>query len=126
MSELGMMSKMMTIWQLNHVLITNCSRGSIYLGECSNCGAKIKISQCKGKHVGRVLLEDSKGNVTRFYEVIQQIHFSGINASIYGQLFIMPLLFTFSISSGSVLVSPSSKPSLPFTLHMLSRETDNQ
>ena len=32
------------------------------LGECSKCGAKIKISKCKNKHVGQVNLEDNTGN----------------------------------------------------------------
>ena len=32
------------------------------IGECTKCSAKMKITKCKSKHVGRVILEDSNGN----------------------------------------------------------------
>lgn len=70
------------------------------LGECSKRDAKMKISKCKSKHFGRVILEDSKGNehkLTMFNEVFQQVvEVSGINASIYEQLLSSPrLVYTF-------------------------------
>ena len=83
------------------------------LGKCSKCDAKMKISKCKSKHVGRVVLEDSKGNehkLTMFNEVLQQVvKISGINASIYEQLLSSPrLVYTFkdeTISSVSRIIT---------------------
>ena len=49
------------------------------LGECSKCDAKTRISKCKSKHVGRVVLEE--GKITMFNVVLQQVvGVSGINA----------------------------------------------
>ena len=78
--------------------------------------------------------------VCHWQKVFDSLVFFGLNYTVvqlllqhicvYHTPYALPILLAaplhFSISSGSVLFPQSSKLSLPFILHLLSRETDNQ
>ena len=84
------------------------------IGECNKCSAKMKITKCKSKHIGRAIVEDSSGNehkLTMFAVVLQQVaKVSGTNGNnISEQLLSSPnLVYTFkneTISSVSKITT---------------------
>ena len=63
----------------NYVGCKNCSSKVVQVGavgECTKCGAKMKLGKCKSKYIARVIVEDVDGKehrVTMFNEVLHQV-----------------------------------------------------
>ena len=63
----------------NYVGCRNCSSKVVQvgaMGECTKCGAKMKLGKCKSKYIARVILEDvsaKEHRVTMFDEVLHQV-----------------------------------------------------
>ena len=72
------------------------------IGECTKCGAKMKVGKCKCKHIARVVLEDvndKEYRVTMFDQVIQQV-----------------VRFSNELSSGGIDDQLLTSPSLIYTI----------